>query len=82
MTRKNISTRALAFLRICTDQTLKRPAVILSLEDDPVTGMPEDIPDGVSMDALKVAFKLLSPEPLAGISWRISLFSKRDTCKD
>jgi hypothetical protein len=63
---RNVSTRALTWLRICSDQTLKKPAVILSLEDDPVSGMPEDNPDGVSMDALKVEFKLLSPEPLAG----------------
>jgi hypothetical protein len=58
--------RALTWLRICMDQTLKKPAVILSLEDDPVTGIPEDIPDGVSIDVLKVAFNLLAPELLAG----------------
>jgi hypothetical protein len=50
---------------------LKKPAVILSLEDDPVSGMPEDNPDGVSMDALKVAFKLLELISANGIPGKI-----------
>jgi hypothetical protein len=66
--RLNITKRALTWLQICNDLTLKKTGVILSFEDDPITGMPEDIPDGVSMDMLRQGFDLRPPEPIGGIN--------------
>jgi hypothetical protein len=64
--RLHITKRALTWLQICYDFTLRKTAVLLSLEDDPITGMPEDIPDGVSMDMLRKHFDLSPPEPIGG----------------
>ena len=63
--RKGI-TRALTWLQICTDPTLHKLGVIVSIEDDPKTGMPEDIPDGVSMETLNASFNLQPPEIVPG----------------
>jgi len=65
---KHITTHALTWLQICRNDTmLRKPAVILSIEDDPVSGMPEDNPDGLSLEALDAALNFLPPEQFNGI---------------
>ena len=83
-TRRHITTRALTWLQFGWDPILRRKGVSLSLEDDPITGMLEEIPDGVTMDSLTEAFDLLPPEPLDGTSledW-VEIRARNPTSRD
>ena len=61
--------RALNWVMMCWDVLLKQKSVIASLEDDPISGMPEDVRDGIdSIDEVRKYFKFRPPEELNGIS--------------
>jgi hypothetical protein len=57
----NITSRALTWLQLCHSFALGKVGIILSLEDDPITGMPEDIPDGALMERVKDALGIIPP---------------------
>jgi len=64
---------ALTWLQICDDGALRRREVIVAVEDDPVTGMPEDMSDGVSFEHLSDYLEFRTPEKISCIL-RICLF--------
>ena len=66
----NVTSRALTWLQMCHSVSLRKPAVILSIEDDPITGMPEDIPDGVPMDRVREALGISPPQHIDGNSFQ------------
>jgi hypothetical protein len=53
---------AFTWLQICDDLALRRRGVIVAVEDDPVTGMPEDMSDGVSFERLSDYLEFRPPE--------------------
>lgn len=61
--------RALTWLMICFDAFLGRRGIVVSFEDDPFSGMPEDVPDVKSIDSPEVRrnLELRPPEELRGI---------------
>lgn len=62
--------RALNWLTVRPDRGRYR--VILSLEDDPFSGMPEDIPLVKSSDEVKANYQFRAPEEIDGILWSIA----------
>lgn len=60
----NITRRALTWLQILNCVVLKKPAVLLSFEDDPITGLPEDISDGIPFEDIRRSFEFGPPEKL------------------
>ena len=54
--------QALTWLQILDCVVLKKPAVVVSFEDDPITGLPEDISDGLSFEDIKNTFEFGPPE--------------------
>ena len=57
-----LTTRALSWLQCCYDISLRKYGIIFSVEDDPISGLPEDVPDDVPMELIITAFNLLPPE--------------------
>jgi len=58
----NITRQALTWLQILDCVVLKKLAVVVSFEDDPITGLPEDIYDGISFEDIKRRFEFGPPE--------------------
>jgi hypothetical protein len=58
--------RALNWLMVAFDGLLKQKAIVLSFEDDPISGMPEDIPRVTSIDEVKENHKFRPPEDVDG----------------
>jgi hypothetical protein len=74
--RQNIeisATRPLSFLQICQDLKLQRDGIIFTMDDDPITGLPEDTAD-VPVEILE---KLLREEFELRPSRRIPPFGRR-----